>query len=237
MLLKDCPNASVVVHSKGKRHLADPSRLIAGARAVYGQQFDTLFDPIVPIPEERLIAMDHLSKLHLSDSCTLTFYDSPGHANHHFSIFHSKLQGIFTGDTAGVFYPQLLEDNIELYLPSTSPNQFDPNKMLSSIELYRSLSPKYIFFGHYGMSENPNEVFTQVINWLPKFLDTAQQAILEVDTFEEQVKITANLLINNIQNFLNDKGIKPTHKVYKVLNLDMEVCAMGLVDYFQRKNN
>jgi glyoxylase-like metal-dependent hydrolase (beta-lactamase superfamily II) len=36
LLLKDCPNATVVVHPRGARHLADPSRLIESARSVYG---------------------------------------------------------------------------------------------------------------------------------------------------------------------------------------------------------
>ena len=53
LLLEECPNAKVVVHRKGARHLADPSRLIAGAKAVYGEKFSALFDPIRPIPEER----------------------------------------------------------------------------------------------------------------------------------------------------------------------------------------
>lgn len=44
-LLEYCPNAKVIVHPKGARHLSDPSRLIAGAKAVYGESFDTLFRP------------------------------------------------------------------------------------------------------------------------------------------------------------------------------------------------
>ncbi|MGA9228018.1 MAG: MBL fold metallo-hydrolase, partial [Mesobacillus sp.] len=33
LLLEHCPQAKVIVHPKGARHLADPSRLIAGAKA------------------------------------------------------------------------------------------------------------------------------------------------------------------------------------------------------------
>lgn len=234
LLLQDCPNAKILVHPKGKRHLIDPSRLIAGARAVYGDKFDALFDPIIPIPEDRIVEMNHQSQITIGENCTLTFYDTPGHANHHFSVYHSHLQGVFTGDTAGVFYPQLLKDKIELYLPSTSPNQFNPNLMLSSLSLFKSLNPSFIFFGHYGMSSNPNEVFNQVTSWLEVFLEIGQQSILDGTTFEEQVRLTTNRLLEKISNHLSDKGIQKNHEVYKVLTVDIEVCSMGLIDYLYK---
>ncbi|HET7616397.1 MAG TPA: MBL fold metallo-hydrolase, partial [Bacillales bacterium] len=137
LLLQHCPNAKVVVHPRGNRHLADPSRLVAGARQVYGEQFDELFDPIVPIPEDRLIVKDDGETLKIGAECTLRFYDSPGHAKHHFSIYDPVSNGIFTGDTAGVRYHQTQDQGLTFYLPSTSPNQFDPEAMLHSIERFR----------------------------------------------------------------------------------------------------
>ncbi|BBW96129.1 hypothetical protein GsuE55_09620 [Geobacillus subterraneus] len=76
---------------------------------MYGAQFDALFAPIVPVPEERVIVKEDGETLALSAERTLTFYDTPGHANHHFSIYDSYSGGVFTGDTIGVFYPQLQE--------------------------------------------------------------------------------------------------------------------------------
>lgn len=54
-MLEHCPNAKIVVHEKGARHLVNPERLIAGAKAVYGDKFNALFEPIVPVPENRVI--------------------------------------------------------------------------------------------------------------------------------------------------------------------------------------
>src|ERR1700727_1006697 len=48
------PNAQVVVHTKGARHLADPSRLMASARLVYGDALATLFGALAPPPAERI---------------------------------------------------------------------------------------------------------------------------------------------------------------------------------------
>ncbi len=93
LFLEHCPNATVYVHPKGKRHLADPAKLIAGAKAVYGDQFDELFDPIVPVPEERLVEKGEGDTLDIGGR-VLTFYDSPGHAKHHLSIHDSLSNGI-----------------------------------------------------------------------------------------------------------------------------------------------
>ena len=74
LLLEECPNAKVVVHPRGARHLADPSRLVAGARMVYGERFSELFDPVVPIPEERLLIKDEGDTLEIGPACTLKFF-------------------------------------------------------------------------------------------------------------------------------------------------------------------
>ena len=36
-LLRHCPNATVLVHERAKRHLVDPRHLVAGATGIYGE--------------------------------------------------------------------------------------------------------------------------------------------------------------------------------------------------------
>jgi glyoxylase-like metal-dependent hydrolase (beta-lactamase superfamily II) len=235
LLLTHCPNAKVIVHPKGARHLADPSRLILGAKAVYGDKFDELFDPILKVPEERLIVKNNGDSLLLSEKLTLRFYDTPGHANHHFSIYHPEANGIFSGDTAGIYYPQIAREGIEFYLPSTSPNQFDPDKMLKSIELYKGLGIEKIFFGHYSMSENPAEAFKQVKFWLNVFLEEAKQAAATGSEAEEQTQLLTDRLYNRVRSFLTEQGLNEDHPINELLQLDVSVSSMGLVDYL-RKN-
>ncbi|WP_085505553.1 MBL fold metallo-hydrolase [Thalassobacillus devorans] len=232
LLLKECPNAEVVVHPRGKRHLADPSRLIAGARAVYGEKFDELFDPIVPIPEDRLLVKEDGETLDIGPDCTLTFYDSPGHAKHHFSIHDSKSNGIFTGDTVGVRYHQTQDKGLTFYLPSTSPNQFDPGAMKASIDRFRTLGVDRIYFGHFGESAQPEEVFQQVEVWLPKFVAAGEEALAN-DEGQAGVK---KRLYQLVQDYLQNHNIPDTHPVHQVLEVDFEVCAMGIVDLLNKQN-
>lgn len=236
LLLQKCPNASLIVHKKGARHLSDPSRLIAGARAVYGDDFDTLFDPIIPIPQERIIIKEHGETLSISDTSTLTFYDTPGHANHHLSIHDHASNGMFSGDTVGIYYRELDRDNIEFYLPTTSPNQFNPEAMLESAEMYENLGIEKIYFGHFGASSNPGQVYNHLKYWLPIFLETAKFAHDTQQSFEEKLSALSSALFKTVRNFLAQKGIPDDHPVYEILALDLRVCSMGLIDYFMKQS-
>ena len=136
LLLQSCPKARVVVHPRGARHLADPTRLIQGARMVYGEQFDALFEPVLPVPEDQILVRKDGETLEIGPDRKLKFLDSPGHAAHHFSIYDPVSRGLFAGDTAGIRYGQLEELGCSLYIPSTSPNQFDPAAMKQSIDRF-----------------------------------------------------------------------------------------------------
>jgi glyoxylase-like metal-dependent hydrolase (beta-lactamase superfamily II) len=236
LLLQKCPNARVIVHKKGARHLEDPSRLIAGAKAVYGDDFDSLFDPILPIPPERIIIKEDQETLSISDTSILTFYDTPGHANHHLSILDHVSNGMFSGDTVGIYYRELDEDDFEFYLPTTSPNQFNPEAMLESANLYEQLGVEQIYFGHFGASKHPEEVYKQLKYWLPIFVETAKQAHASHRAFEEKISFLSAALFNTVQDYLTQKKIQDDHPVYDILALDLRVCAMGLIDYLTKQD-
>ncbi|MEH7383900.1 MBL fold metallo-hydrolase [Bacillus sp. JJ1521] len=233
LLLQYCPNAKVVVHPKGARHLADPSRLMAGAKAVYGQSFDSLFEPILPIPEEKLIVKEDQAELTIGTNCTLVFYDSPGHANHHFSIYDPVSNGIFTGDTIGIYYHELVKDEIDLFLPSTSPNQFLPDAMLNSAEMIKALQVSTIYFGHYGMTTNVNEVYRQMSFWLPIFVDAGKQSFAELPLASpsEHKEMIKDLILKEVTSYLDERQVPRNHDVYEIMGLDLDICAMGIVDF------
>ncbi len=230
LLLKDCPNAQVVVHPRGERHLINPRKLAAGARAIYGESFSDFFDPIIPIPEDRLIVKNEGDTLEIGPDCTLKFFDTPGHSRHHFSIYDPVSNGIFTGDTVGVFYQQVVPDGIEYYLPSTSPNHFDPEAMKHSIERIRAMKVDRIYYGHFGMTENVDDALQQALDWLEVFVDEGEQVIEEKKGYD----VLAERLMQKIKEDLRDKGIPDDHPVYIVINLDMQVCSLGIIDYFQK---
>ncbi|SES99696.1 Glyoxylase, beta-lactamase superfamily II [Oceanobacillus limi] len=229
-LLQQCPNASVVVHPKGERHLINPRKLAAGARAIYGDSFSEFFDPIIPIPEDRIIVKGEGDTLEIGSDCTLSFLDTPGHAKHHFSIYEPKSNGMFTGDTVGVKYEQLVREGIDLFLPSTSPNHFDPEAMHASIKRMLDRNLDCIYFGHYGMTEKTTKALIQVSEWLDIFVEEGEQIIAEGKGYNE---LSARLL-QRVKDYLSDLGVASDHEVYILINLDMQVSALGIMDYFQK---
>ena len=49
-IAKMFPQAEIVVHERGARHLVDPGRLMDSARRVYGPELDELFGTLAPTP-------------------------------------------------------------------------------------------------------------------------------------------------------------------------------------------
>lgn len=231
LFIRDCPNAKIVVHPKGARHLADPKRLIAGAQAVYGDSFQELFDPVIPVPEDRIIIRGEGDTLQISPTCTLEFFDTPGHAKHHFSIYDPVSDGIFTGDTVGIRYEQLIPDGVDLFLPSTSPNQFDPEAMRQAISRIRQMNVDRIYYGHFGMTEKVEEALKQVTEWLGVFEQEAEDTFKAGKGYDE----LAGRLLQQVKEYLRTLLIDDDHGVYVLINMDMQVSALGLIDYLQKK--
>ena len=236
-MLQYCPNAKVVVHPKGARHLIDPSRLIQGARAVYGDEFDQLFDPIVPIPEDRILVRDHQETLSISDECTLTFYDTPGHARHHFSIHDSVSNGIFSGDTVGIYYEELKGDGIDFIIPATSPNQFDPEATMQSTNLMKNMNVDAIYFSHFGVCNEPEKVYQAMEKWIPLFVEAGKVGIENAPKgdFKKAMESVEEELKKRVYTALDEKGVQRNHPIYELLAIDLQVSAMGLVDYYWKK--
>lgn len=232
LLLKECPNAKVIVHPRGFKHLINPERLIAGAKAVYREAFDELFAPVLPIPEQRLLVMDDGDTLEIGKERVLEFIDTPGHAKHHFSIYDRYSKGVFTGDTVGVRYA-LDEFGGDIYLPTTSPNQFDPDAMRQSIDKIQYLDIDRIYFGHFGMSQNPKEVFQEVSEWLTRFMEEGNR---NYNMGNDPFKLASALTKMVKTEVAKTRNIPHEHDFYKILSLDMQVCAMGIMDYLNKQS-
>jgi glyoxylase-like metal-dependent hydrolase (beta-lactamase superfamily II) len=139
------PSAEVVVHEKGARHLADPTRLMASARMVYGDALDALFGELAAVPADRLRTLDDVGTVDLGDGRRLESYYSPGHARHHVGLLDSLSGDLYVGDAAGVYIPETGD-----LRPATPPPDFDLEVALASIARFASLGPSRLLFSHYG---------------------------------------------------------------------------------------
>ncbi|MBV9382565.1 MAG: MBL fold metallo-hydrolase [Streptosporangiaceae bacterium] len=139
------PAAEIVVHQRGARHLADPSRLMASARAVYGDALERLFGTLAPVPAERIRALDETGTIDLGGGRRLDSHYSPGHAKHHVGLIDSASGDLYVGDAAGVYIPETGD-----LRPATPPPDFDLDIALASLRKFRELRPSRLLFSHYG---------------------------------------------------------------------------------------
>jgi len=150
VMMKAFPDARLVVHPRGARHMADPSKLIEGAAAVYGaDKVRRLYGDVLPIDIDRIVEATDGLRVELSGR-ELVCLDTPGHARHHIGIVDQKTGHIFTGDIFGLSYRELDTDGRQFIFPTTTPIQFDPEAMHASIDLLLGHQPQAVYLTHFG---------------------------------------------------------------------------------------
>jgi glyoxylase-like metal-dependent hydrolase (beta-lactamase superfamily II) len=173
-IAKFFPSAQVVVHEKGARHLAEPSRLMASARMVWGDRLDTLFGELSPTEAERIVALGDTGAIDLGNGRTLSSHYSPGHAKHHVGLIDSATGDLYVGDAAGVYLPETGD-----LRPATPPPDFDLQTALNSIALFEALGPQRLLFSHYGPVDAVHETLERSAEELQIWVDLTRQAHAE----------------------------------------------------------
>ncbi|MEO7068204.1 MAG: MBL fold metallo-hydrolase [Rhodanobacter sp.] len=152
-LMAQLPQAKLIVHPRGARHMIDPTKLWAGASAVYGEVvMKQTYGQLRPIPAERVIEAPDEYVVDLAGR-PLRCLATPGHAKHHLAVYDARAKVCFTGDVFGLSYRQFDTANGPFILPTTSPVQFDPVALHASINRLVALHPSAVYPTHYGRLE------------------------------------------------------------------------------------
>jgi glyoxylase-like metal-dependent hydrolase (beta-lactamase superfamily II) len=228
------PNARLVVHPRGARHMIDPTRLMAGVEDVYGRErAQRLYGELMPIAAERIIEAHDNTLLRLG-SRELLCIDSPGHARHHIAIVDRQTNGIFTGDTFGISYREMDVDGKPLIFPSSSPTQFDPDAMRSSIERILALDPEAVYLTHFSRLAPPAGLGRRVLALLDQYVAIALAASEDEDkTPRIRDALTALLLQESRRHGcrLSDR------EVLDIWKLDLELNAEGLAVWLDTRES
>ena len=226
------PNSRVIVHPRGARHLIDPSRLIAGAKAIYKDRFDDLFGTVLPVPKERVYTPEDGETLDLGGGRSLTVYHTPGHARHHFVIHDPASQGIFSGDALGIrFYALSKLLGRDFTLPSTPPSEFDPQAVVEVIDRIIKLDLENIYFTHFGKASGAPAILARNRELVGDFEATGRQVFTSGGGSEEVEGALWQLVMQELTQY---GVVDREHPAVKFLELDMELNAAGIVDYLQK---
>lgn len=232
-LMQQLPNAKLVVHPRGARHMIDPSKLIAGATAVYGvEEMERTYGQILPIPEERVIVAEDNFILDFRGR-RLHFWDTPGHAYHHFCVVDEQTRSIFTGDSFGLSYREFDHENSVFILPTTSPVQFDPEAMHATIQRIDEYQPTAVYLTHFSRVPYQSQLAVDLHELVEEHVRIAKgAAILQGPERLAQIKTELwEVFWGRIQNL----GCPiEENRALELLNLDWELNAQGLVSWLER---
>jgi glyoxylase-like metal-dependent hydrolase (beta-lactamase superfamily II) len=233
-LMEQLPNAKMVIHPYGARHMIDPAKLAAGATAVYGEvAFKKSFGELIPVDENRVIEATDGFRLTLG-SRELLCLDTPGHARHHICIFDDQSRGIFSGDTFGLSYRELDTNKGPFILATTTPIQFDPAAWHKTLDRLMALSPQVIYLTHYCAVQEPQ----RLVEMLKRSLDQFTAIALTADAAPglERIEQIRTALLQWLITSLEQHGSnKSPQEVEQLMAMDLDLDAQGLEVWLQKR--
>jgi glyoxylase-like metal-dependent hydrolase (beta-lactamase superfamily II) len=225
LLLEHLPKARLLVHPRGARHMIDPSALIAGASAVYGDDVvRQTYGRLVPVPQERVVEAIDGEKFSLA-SRVLEVLDTPGHARHHICIWDVRSRSFFTGDTFGLSYRELDTRQGPFILVSSTPVQFDPDALRASIRRMLSYEPQAMYLTHYSRVEGVERLASELMFQIDAMTAMARKHAGESEQHEAIKRELAALYVARA----NASGSKlSAERIEDVLATDIELNTQGL---------
>jgi len=142
-MVREHPALRVWVSEVGAPHLADPSKLEASARRLYGERFDTLFGELAPVPRRNIA-------IAAGDVVGWEAFATPGHASHHIGYLRERT--LFAGDACGV-----RRLPAEYVLPVSPPPDIDLEVWHATIDEIERRSPERLALTHFGVATDVPE--------------------------------------------------------------------------------
>lgn len=226
-LMQACPNATLLVHPRAARHMVDPSRLVASSKQVYGEEtFARIYGDIQPVPQERVRIMDDGERLDFNDR-ELTFIYTRGHANHHFVVYDSGSNGVFTGDAFGIVYPALQSGGL-LAFPSATPTDFDAEEAKRSLDAIVDTGAERVFLTHYGSHRDVSAIAARLRAQLEAYgaiVDELYALDVEDDALDPVAEARVRTLFEEL---LRGSPFEDDAEVRAFIEADVDLNGQGL---------
>ena len=221
VLVEHFPEAKVICHPKGVRHMVDPSKLWEGSRKFLGKVAD-VYGEIAAVPEKNFIYANPLD----TGKAVINVFETPGHALNHLCYQIGDI--LFLGEVAGINYP--LDKG--LYLRIATPPPFVYEIYRSSLEKVAALDVSHVCFGHYGYREDVKNVFDTGLDQLENWMATVEKHYRAGGELSED-KIYEDLLKNDRGLSLYSTLPEDVQSREKIFSLNS---IRGMWDYFKEKD-
>lgn len=230
-LMSQCPNATLVVHPRGARHMIDPTALWAGATAVYGaDEMVRSYGTFVPVDAQRVQASSDGMRLSLRGRALL-LADTPGHARHHHCIWDERTRGWFTGDTFGLSYREFDTERGAWIVPTATPVQFEPDALRTSVERMLAADPACMYLTHFGRVVDVPRLGALLLSLLDEMVALGRSLKSAPDRHEAlrqgQLEIFGRSLA------AHGCRLDPS-RIAELLDIDLELNAQGMAIWLDR---
>ena len=236
-LLKHCPNATVLAHPKTARHLADPSRIVAGARMVYPDgEFDRLYGDILPVPEDRIRVMEDGEVLDWGTR-SLRFFYTKGHASHHFCVHDSGSDAVYAGDAFGLGRTPEARPGVPFTVCSCSPPEFDPEEARKSAQAILDTGASWALSTHFGAFTDLETRAKQLIRSIDQMESIGRDAAASDREGDDLLQFCNDGVVTAFKEHLAWCDVEDEDADYQWLALDAHLNGNGLVAYATRLRN
>ncbi|MBK5232707.1 MAG: MBL fold metallo-hydrolase [Thermoleophilia bacterium] len=179
-LAREYPGATVYIHSRVTRHLADPSQLTESVKSVWGDQTESLFGFPESIDPDRIQSLEDGDTIDLGDRL-LEAIATPGHTRAHMSFYDQKTTAILCGDALGLRLP-----GSPIIRPASPPADYSREEAIASIERIRAKKPSSLHLAHFGLArQDPEATCDRAIrainDWHESFLKKRETSEGEED--------------------------------------------------------
>lgn len=221
------PNATVWVHERGARHLADPTRLRASVQSIYGEEtMASLFGSVEPVAVQRIRALKDGDTIDLGGR-SLTAVYTPGHAKHHIAIADSTTGAVFSGDALGIHPP-----DAPVLRPATPPPDYDLELALASIERIRERARgSKVLFSHFGPVEEVDRICDLALERFRRWTEAVDEALPDTDDVNAVVRV-----LEDVAKADAETGAEASLDLQALETMSsIRLNAMGIAGYWKRR--
>ena len=225
LIARENPRVVVHVHPFGAPHLIDPTKLIASATRIYGDQMGPLWGDFAPIPANQVVAFDDEQSLHVAGR-SLRVYFTPGHAWHHVAFWDPSTATIFTGDVAGIRMP----GHTYVCAP-TPPPDLDPGAWANSVARMEALGARRLCLTHFGPVHDPGYHLDRVMPEVNTFISVGVE-LFERGADQDRVR---QALTDRMASDLDSRD--PEVLANYEMATPAYMAAMGIERYFRKRTS
>ncbi|HEU5349504.1 MAG TPA: MBL fold metallo-hydrolase [Ktedonobacterales bacterium] len=227
-LVRLLPQARVYVHRIGAPHLIDPSKLIDSATRIYGDQMETLWGRMEPVPADRLVVVDDGDEI-IAGTRTLRVLYTPGHAIHHVALYDEEHGIAFPGDVAGVSI-----EGVGFVRPPTPPPDLSLEDWDASITRLESLALERLYLPHFGEVRSTAQHFAILRSRLHEWGEIALASLRAGDDAASIAAKFARVADPDIASHARKREEAPEAVHHYELATNYLMSAQGYIRYYRK---